>query len=78
MSPVTPTITTLRSSLAHHRSAHRARTQLQRDLAGYDTPAARRELDAIMARHTAAEIAPIERILSQQSVRRNRRAGGIL
>ena len=78
MSPVTSTITTLRSTLAHRRSAHRARTQLQRDLAGYDTPSARRELDAILARHTAEEIAPIERILSQQSVGRARRAGGSL
>ena len=78
MSPVTSTITTLRSTLAHRRSAHRARTQLQRELAGYDTPSARRELDAILARHTAEEIAPIERILSQQSVGRTRRAGGSL
>ena len=50
----------------------------QRELAGYDTPSARRELDAILARHTAEEIAPIERILSQQSVGRTRRAGGSL
>lgn len=78
MSPVTTTITTLRSTLASRRSAHRARTQLQRELAGYDTPAARRELDAILARHTAEEIAPIERILSQQSIGRTRRAGGSL
>lgn len=78
LSPVTSTITTLRSTLAHRRSAHRAHTQLQRELAGYDTPSARRELDAIMARHTAEEIAPIERILSRQSVGRIRRAGGHL
>ena len=78
MSPVTTTITTLRSSLAHRRSAHRARAQLQRELAGYDTPSARRDLNAILARHTPEEVAPIERILSQQPVGRTRRAGGSL
>jgi hypothetical protein len=78
MSPVTTTLTTLRSTLADRRSAHRARTQLERELAGYDTPSARRELDAILARHTAEEIAPIEKILSRQSVGRTRRAGGSL
>jgi hypothetical protein len=78
MSPVTSTMTTLRSTLSNKRSAHRARTQLERELAGYDTPAARRELDAILARHTAEEIAPIEAILSRQSMDRTRRAGGSL
>ena len=78
MSPVTTPITSLRSTLADRRSAHRARTRLERELAGYDTPSARRELDAILARHTAEEIAPIEKILSRQSVGHTRRAGGSL
>jgi hypothetical protein len=78
MSPVTTTLITLRSSLADRRAAHRARTRLERELAGYDTPSARRELDAVLARHTAEQIAPIEKILSLQSVGRTRRAGGSL
>jgi hypothetical protein len=78
MSPVPTTLTTLRSTLADRRSAHRARTRLERELAGYDTPSARRELDAILARHTAEEIAPIEKILNRQSVGHARRAGGSL
>jgi len=45
---------------------------LQRELAEYRSPAERHELDAIMARHTAEEIAPIERIILRQS-----RPGGL-
>lgn len=78
MSPVTSTIATLRSTLSHRRSAHLARTQLERELASYDTPSSRRELDAILARHTAEEIEQIERILNRQSIARSRRAGGNL
>jgi hypothetical protein len=78
MSPVITPLTTLRSSLADRRSAHRARSRLERELAGYDTPSARRELDAVLARHTAEETAPIEKILSRQPVGHTRRAGGSL
>ena len=78
MSPVTATITTLRSTLTHRRSAHLARTRLERELASYDTPASRRELDAILARHTTEEIAQIEQILNRQPLDRTRRPGGSL
>ncbi len=78
MSPaVSSTLTSVRSALAQRRATHRARVQLERELASYDTPSGRRELDAILARHTAAEIAPIERIITRQSLARTRRAGGL-
>jgi len=76
MSPVVSTVTTMRSALAHRRSARRVRVQLERELASYDTPSARHELDAILSRHSAADIAPIEHILTKQSVSRTRTVGG--
>ena len=77
MSPVVSTVTTMRSALAHRRSTRRARIQLERELASYDTPSARHELDAILSRHSAADIAPIEHILTKQSVSRTRRVSGL-
>jgi hypothetical protein len=63
-------VTTLRSSLAQRRSSRRAEQRLARELAAYDTEAARLELAAILERHSAAEVAPIERILRRQSAAR--------
>jgi hypothetical protein len=67
MSPTLSSVATLRSSLAHRRSVRRDQQRLERDLANYDTPSARLELDAILSRHTAEEIAPIEKILNRQA-----------
>lgn len=67
MNTVATTVTTLRTSLAQHRSERRDRLRLERELAGYDTPSDRVELYAILERHTADEIAPIEAILSRQA-----------
>jgi hypothetical protein len=67
MSPVLTSVTTLRSALVERRTVRHEQLKLARELASYDTPSARRELDAILSRHTAEEIAPIEKILSRQS-----------
>jgi hypothetical protein len=67
MSPVLTTVTTLRSAFFERRSVRHEQHKLARDLASYDTPSARRELDAILSRYTAEEIAPIEKILNRQS-----------
>jgi hypothetical protein len=67
MSPVLTSVTTLRSALVERRTVRHEQLKLARELASYDTPSARRELDAILSRHTAEEIAPIEKILNRQS-----------
>jgi hypothetical protein len=67
MNTVATTVTTLRTSFAQHRSERRDRLRLERELASYDTPSDRVELAAILERHTAEEIAPIEAILSRQA-----------
>ncbi|MGZ4596683.1 MAG: hypothetical protein ACXV4A_00775 [Actinomycetes bacterium] len=70
MSPATSTITTLRSSLAQRRSERREQQQLERELATYNTPADRLELDLLLERHTADETAQIKRILDRQAAAR--------
>ena len=72
MSIIRSTVTTIRSSTARQRAARTDRRRLERELATYRTSAERHDLDAILSRHSAEEIAPIERILSQQS-----RPGGL-
>ncbi|MGI5242431.1 hypothetical protein [Dactylosporangium sp. CA-139066] len=41
----------------------RARRRLAREIAAYQTPAERHELDLILGRHTAEQIAEIDAIL---------------
>lgn len=62
--------TTVREQLRAHRAAHLRQVRLERELAGYDTPSARYELDAILSRHTAEQTYEIDRILVKQAVRR--------
>ena len=64
------TLTNLHSTLAHRRSARRQHLQLQRDLAVYDTPAARTDLNATLARHTPEQSEPVQRILTNQAYAR--------
>lgn len=59
------TVTSLRSSIAQRRVARLRRRRLTRELASYRTPAERLELDLILGRHTADEVAEVQAILSQ-------------
>lgn len=59
------TVTSLRSSIAQRRVARLQRRRLTRELASYRTPAERLELDLILGRHTADEVAEVQAILSQ-------------
>jgi hypothetical protein len=72
MTAVRTTVTTMGEAFARRRAARAERRRLERELAEYRTPAERHELDAILARHTAEEIAPIESI-----IRRQHRPGGL-
>jgi hypothetical protein len=59
------TFTTLHSALADRRSAHRQHRQLQKELATYDTAAARADLTATFARHTPEQSEPLQRLLDR-------------
>ena len=59
------TLTALHSTLAQHRSARREHLRLQRELATYDTPSARADLTATLARHTPEQSEPVLRILGR-------------
>jgi len=61
------TVTSLRSSLAQRRAAGAERRRLARELACYRTPAERLELDLILGRHSAEEVAEVDAILTRQA-----------
>ena len=64
----TSTFTVLRARIARRHAARADQLRLERELAAYSTPTERRELIAILERHTASEVAPIEQILSRHPV----------
>lgn len=61
--------TTVRERLRARRAKRLRQVQLERELASYDTPTARHELDAILSRHTAEQTREIDRILVKHAVR---------
>lgn len=67
MRAIRSTLTTLRSTAARYRVERDEQRQLERELAEYRSHADRQDLYAMLSRHTAEEIAPIERILNRQA-----------
>jgi uncharacterized coiled-coil DUF342 family protein len=65
MSAIRSTVTTLRSTADRYRTERREQRQLEREIAEYRTASERSDLLAMLSRHTAEEIAPIERVLTQ-------------
>jgi chromosome segregation and condensation protein ScpB len=61
-------ITNLRSQLAERRMVRQRSRRLEEELASYNTPAERLELDAILGRHTSEEIAELEEMLGRPSI----------
>lgn len=72
MSVIRTAAITLRSTTARQRAARSEQRRLERELSHYRSSTERQDLYAILSRHTAEEIAPIERILNRQS-----RPGGL-
>lgn len=72
MPAIRPARTDRRATAARRRARLTDQRRLERELAEYRTKAERQELDAILARHTAEEVAPLERILLRQT-----RPGGL-
>jgi hypothetical protein len=66
---------TLLSRLQSRRDANQQRQALSRELAAYDTPSARLELDEIIARHTAEEARLVTDLLRQHDTDRLVRQG---
>ena len=61
-------ITNLRTLLAERKIVRQRSRKLAEELASYSTPAERLGLDAILSRHTEAEIAELEALLNHQAV----------
>ena len=61
------TIQAIRTELATRRAARRDRLSLERQLATYDTPAARLEIETIVARHDPEETRQLREILKRQA-----------
>ena len=57
-----------RDELRTRRAARAHRKTLQRDLASYTTPAEQNELDAILERYAADEVAEIRQIINRRRV----------
>jgi hypothetical protein len=66
----TETLSTLRTQLAERRMIRQRNRRLEEELASYSSPAERLELDAILSRHTAEEIAELEGMLNRQALTR--------
>jgi hypothetical protein len=65
---ISPLLDHFRRALGHRRAASRARADLCRELAQYNTPADRLELEAIMDRHTAEETEELRAILGHPAI----------
>jgi uncharacterized coiled-coil DUF342 family protein len=65
LSGIRSTVTTLRTTADRYRAERREMKQLEREIAEYRTDSERQDLYAMLSRHTAEEIAPIERVLTQ-------------
>ena len=63
----TETISTLRTQLAERRMVRQRSKRIEEELASYNTPSQRLELEAILSRHTAEEIEELEGMLNRQS-----------
>jgi hypothetical protein len=67
MSTYTRAISSIRNTVKENRAARHHRLRLERELAAYSSPDERRELDAILGRHTAEEARDVEAILLKQA-----------
>jgi hypothetical protein len=66
---VHPRSTGLLARIRHHRADVAARHRLDRELAGFSTPAERLELETIVARHREEDRREIELLLRAQRTR---------
>jgi hypothetical protein len=62
-------LSSIRRTVARRRAARSDRQRLERELAAYRSPTDRRELDAILSRHTPEQTHGVETILIHQAER---------
>ncbi|GAB2971579.1 hypothetical protein AB0K14_12055 [Actinosynnema sp. NPDC050801] len=65
---MTNALKTVRTYLATRRQLRKREAQLNRELAAYDTPSARMDMEAILARHSGHEAREIEAILRRHAL----------
>ena len=58
---------TLRNRLAERRAMRRTRLTLERELANYDSPTSRQEVEAILARYEPEETVGVVRVARRRS-----------
>ena len=75
--PLATTIRGLRSTLAHRRTERVAHRRLAAELAAFQTPAERAELDEMLARYSAEDTRLIREILERQDYERQRTAAPV-
>jgi hypothetical protein len=72
--PLKTRIKDVRVKLSNRRTERVARRQLAAELAAFQTPSERAELDQMLGRHTPEETREIRAILTQQDLVRQRKA----
>ncbi len=75
--PLTTKLRDVRVNLANRRTGRDARRRLSAELAAFQTPAERAELDFILGRHTQEETREVREILNRQDHERQRAGSGI-
>jgi hypothetical protein len=75
--PFISRIRSVRTTLANRRTERIAHRQLSAELASFQTPSERAELDHLIARHTAAETQEIRAIINRQDYERQRRTSAV-
>jgi hypothetical protein len=75
--PLKTTIDHARTSLRNRRTERRAYRRLSAELAAFQTPAERTELDQMLSRHSAEETRQIREILVRQDFERQRTVAGL-
>jgi hypothetical protein len=70
------TLEALRTELGNRRNIRQNRRELERQLAAYDTPSARLEIESVLDRHDPDETREIRGILRMQANARLLRSGG--
>ena len=69
MSTSNTVLSSARNGLAAHRAARRDRADFLRELADYDTPAQRQDLDAILDRYPAEQADQVRGLRLRQALR---------
>jgi hypothetical protein len=64
------TLQAIRAEVANRRNVRNGRKELERQLAAYDTPAARLEIETVFDRHDPDETREIRSILRRQAADR--------